>query len=144
LKLHNRLRANEGSRLGDCGAGYAALIQPLGAAGEILRSAPKCLRSSGLGAAPPQEINPLAWFVNTLTNDGGVMPKMEVTRRTADVADDEDDPALEPFLRLLGNEIEAHPERLRGMPVELYRWCMAVVADVEVDADETFDGAICL
>src|SRR5688500_17044810 len=56
------MRATEGSRLGYRGAGYAALIQPPGAAGEILRSAPKCLCSSGLGAAPPsgnQSVGPV-------------------------------------------------------------------------------------
>src|SRR5688572_27164535 len=52
-KIHNRLRATEGSRLGYRGASLAALIQPLGAASEILRSAPKYLRSSRFGAAPP-------------------------------------------------------------------------------------------
>ena len=53
-----------------------------------------------------------------------------------------DDPALEPFLRLLANDIEAHPERLREMPEELYRRWMAVTADVEVDLDEALDGAV--
>lgn len=67
-----------------------------------------------------------------------------IVPRAGAVAEQEDDPALEPFLRLLGNDIEAHPERLRGMPDELYRRWMAVAADVEVDPDETFDGAICL
>jgi antitoxin PrlF len=67
-----------------------------------------------------------------------------IVRRPGAVAAEEDDPALEPFLRLLANDIEAHPERLRGMPEVLYRRWMAVTADVEVDPNETFKGAVCL
>jgi antitoxin PrlF len=68
-----------------------------------------------------------------------------IVRRTGAVAEEEhDDPALEPFLRLLASDIDAHPERLIGMPDELYRSLMAIAADVEVGPDETFDGAVCL
>lgn len=67
-----------------------------------------------------------------------------IVRRAGALTEEEDDPALEPFLRLLAHDIEAHPERLRGMPEELYQGLMAITAGVEVDPDETFDGAICL
>ncbi|HEX5871446.1 MAG TPA: hypothetical protein VFY65_13555, partial [Longimicrobium sp.] len=55
MKLLNRLRATEGSRLGNRGAGHAALIQPPGAAGEILRSAPWLIDSAGAVRRLPQE-----------------------------------------------------------------------------------------
>jgi antitoxin PrlF len=65
-----------------------------------------------------------------------------IVRRAGAVAEEADDPALEPFLRLLANDIEAHPERLRGIPEELYQRLMAITAGVEVCPDETFDGAV--
>jgi antitoxin PrlF len=69
-----------------------------------------------------------------------------IVRRTGvgAVEEEQDDPALEPFLRLLANDIKAHPERLRGIPEELYRRLMAITADVEVDPNETFEGAVYL
>jgi antitoxin PrlF len=57
---------------------------------------------------------------------------------------EEEDPALEPFLRLLANDIEAYPERLRGIPRDMYQRWMAITEGVEVDLDEPFDGAVCL
>lgn len=68
----------------------------------------------------------------------------EAIVRAGAMAGEEDDPALEPFLRLLANDIEAHPERLRGIPEELYQQWMAITVGVEVDPDDTFDGAVCL
>lgn len=70
--------------------------------------------------------------------------EVAIVRRAGTAAEEEDDPALEPFLRLLANDIEAHPERLRGMPEELYQRLMAITAGVEVDPDETIAGAVCL
>lgn len=67
-----------------------------------------------------------------------------IVRRAGAVTEEADDPALEPFLRLLANDIEAHPERLRGIPEELYQQWMEITAGVEVDLDETFDGSIIL
>ena len=67
-----------------------------------------------------------------------------IVRRVPGVHEEEDDPALEPFLRLLAADIEAHPERLRGMPVELYRGILEVIEGVEPDLDDTFQGSIVL
>lgn len=67
-----------------------------------------------------------------------------IIRRAGAVKEEDDDPALEPFLRLLANDIEAHPERLRGIPRDLYQRVMAITAGVEVDTNETFEGAVSL
>ncbi|HEU4882198.1 MAG TPA: type II toxin-antitoxin system PrlF family antitoxin [Longimicrobium sp.] len=67
-----------------------------------------------------------------------------IVRRGGAVMEEDDDPALEPFFRLLASDMEAHPERLRGIPEELYQKWMAITAGVEVDPNETFDGAVCL
>ena len=52
-KLHNILRATEGPRLGGARGRIRARNQPSRSAGEVLRSAPKCVRTVGSGAAPP-------------------------------------------------------------------------------------------
>jgi hypothetical protein len=47
LKIHNRLRATEGSTLGHDGARFGVAIQPVRSAGQILRSAPIDFVSAG-------------------------------------------------------------------------------------------------
>jgi antitoxin PrlF len=56
----------------------------------------------------------------------------------------EDDPALAPFLELLERDVAAHPERLGGMPEELYRRLLAVTEGVEVDLDQPIEGPVAL
>jgi antitoxin PrlF len=85
--------------------------------------------------------DPLIWEIQ---GDEAIVRRAGAVAAEEAEAEAEDDPALEPFLRLLGNDIEAHPERLRGMPEELYRRLMAITADVEVDPNETFEAAVCL
>lgn len=67
-----------------------------------------------------------------------------VRRAPATMMEDEDDPALEPFLRMLAADIEAHPERLRGIPEELYRRWLVASDGVEVDLDEIIEGPVAL
>lgn len=67
-----------------------------------------------------------------------------VVRRAPALEEDHNDPALEPFLRLIAADIEAHPERLRGIPESLYRRWAAVVDDVDVDLGEAIEGPVAL
>jgi antitoxin PrlF len=67
-----------------------------------------------------------------------------VVRRAPVPVEEEDDPALEPFLRLLAANIEAHPERLQGIPEALYRRWAALVEGVEVNLDEPIEGQVAL
>jgi antitoxin PrlF len=67
-----------------------------------------------------------------------------IVRRAPAVAEEEDDPALVPFLQLLANDIAAHPERLRGFPEDLYRRLVAVTEGVEVDPDAPIEGPVAL
>lgn len=67
-----------------------------------------------------------------------------IVRRAPQVVDEEDDPALEPFLRLLAADIEAHPERLQGMPEHLYRSILELTEGVTPDPDDSFEGSIVL
>lgn len=66
-----------------------------------------------------------------------------VARRAPEIYE-EHDPALLPFLQLLERDIAAHPERLRAMPEDLYQRLLAVTDSVEVDLDETIEGAVAL
>ena len=71
----------------------------------------------------------------------------EAVVRRADVAPEEDDPALVPFLRLLERDIAEHPERPGGIPADPYRRWVSVtdVTDgVEVDLDEPIEGTVAL
>ena len=54
------------------------------------------------------------------------------------------DPALAPFLALLGRDITEHPERLRGFPTELLRRIERLAAGVAIDHDAPIDGAVAL
>jgi antitoxin PrlF len=56
----------------------------------------------------------------------------------------EDDPALTPFLELLERDVAGHPERLSGMPEELYRRLLAATEGVEVDLDQPIEGPVSL
>jgi antitoxin PrlF len=67
-----------------------------------------------------------------------------IVRRASAATEEEDDPALEPFLRMLAADIEAHPERLRGIPEDLYRRWASVTEGVPVDLDETLEGPVAL
>jgi antitoxin PrlF len=55
-----------------------------------------------------------------------------------------DDPALAPFLELLERDVAGHPERLQGMPEDLYRRLLAVTEAVEVDLDQPIEGPVAL
>lgn len=67
-----------------------------------------------------------------------------IVRRASAEPEEHDDPALEPFLRLLAADIEAHPERLQGIPDDLYRRWIAVAEGVVVDLDEPIEGPVAL
>lgn len=62
--------------------------------------------------------------------DGTVLlaPKTDVS--------EENDPILEPFLRLLSNDIAKHPERLLPVSAGLFDQINDLTADVDVDLDE--------
>ncbi len=47
----------------------------------------------------------------------------------------EDDPALDKFLSFLAHDIEAHPERVRGLDAVLVRRIRSLVKGVKVDLD---------
>ncbi|VAX06097.1 hypothetical protein MNBD_ALPHA03-2117, partial [hydrothermal vent metagenome] len=49
---------------------------------------------------------------------------------------EENDPMLEPFLRLLSNDIAKHPEKLRPVSVGLFNQINDLTADVDIDLDE--------
>jgi antitoxin PrlF len=67
-----------------------------------------------------------------------------IVRRAAEVAVEEEDPALEPFLRLLAADIEAHPERLHSMPEALSRSVLELIEGVDPDPSDSFEGSIVL
>jgi antitoxin PrlF len=67
-----------------------------------------------------------------------------IVRRASAVEVEEDDPALEPFLRMLAADIEAHPERLQGMPEHLYRGILELTEGVDFDPNDSFEGSIVL
>jgi antitoxin PrlF len=59
-------------------------------------------------------------------------------------AEGDDDPALQPFLALLQNDIAVHPERVRGMPQSLYERILAVTEGVDGTIDEEIEGPVAL
>ena len=54
------------------------------------------------------------------------------------------DPALAPFLALLGQDLTTHPERLRGFPRELVQRLERLSRGVVIDHDARIDGAVAL
>ena len=68
----------------------------------------------------------------------------EAIARRAATGAEEEDPALEPFLELLERDIVTHPERLRGMPENLYRRLLAVTEGMDVGPDEPIEGPVAL
>ena len=54
------------------------------------------------------------------------------------------DPALDPFLALIGQDIAAHPERIRGFPRELLTRIERLTQGVGIDHDGPIDGAVAL
>lgn len=64
--------------------------------------------------------------------------------RKASDRDQEEDPALGPFLDFLEREIEAHPEQLVPATEALVARLRALVADVEVGPDEEIEGPVAL
>jgi antitoxin PrlF len=67
-----------------------------------------------------------------------------IVRRAAAAVEEEDDPALEPFLRLMAADIEAHPERLQSMPEALARSVLKLIEGVDPDPNDSFEGSIVL
>jgi antitoxin PrlF len=67
-----------------------------------------------------------------------------IVRRASAVEVEEDDPALEPFLRMLAADIETHPEHLRGIPECLYRSILELTEGVDFDRNDSFEGSIVL
>jgi antitoxin PrlF len=55
-----------------------------------------------------------------------------------------EDPALDSFLQLLERDITEHPERLRGLPEDLYRRWMALTEGMEGDPDDPIEGPVAL
>jgi antitoxin PrlF len=68
----------------------------------------------------------------------------EAVVRRAEAGPGGDDPALVPFLRLLERDITEHPERLRGIPAELFDRWIEVTGAGEVDPDESIEGPVAL
>lgn len=68
----------------------------------------------------------------------------EAIARRATESEAEQDPALLPFLQLLEHDIAAHPERLRPMPENLHQRLLRVAGTLDVDLDETIEGAVAL
>ena len=54
------------------------------------------------------------------------------------------DPTLAPFLALLGRDIAAHPERLRGFPRELLARAKRLTTRIPINHDAPLDGAVAL
>ncbi len=54
------------------------------------------------------------------------------------------DPALEPFLLLLKQDITARPERLAGFPAELLARIQALTDHVKADHDAAINGVVAL
>ncbi|HEY0014937.1 MAG TPA: type II toxin-antitoxin system PrlF family antitoxin [Longimicrobium sp.] len=67
-----------------------------------------------------------------------------VIARRATESEAEQDPALLPFLRLLEHDVAAHPDRLRTMPEDLRQRLLTVTGGLDVDLDETIEGAVAL
>ena len=59
-------------------------------------------------------------------------------------SDEADSRAVREFLALLLRDIVAHPERLRTMPVPLYRRLLAVTEGVRVSPDDPIEGPVAL
>jgi antitoxin PrlF len=62
----------------------------------------------------------------------------------ADARAEHEDPALQPFLALLGRDLEEHPERLQAFPEELLAVAAEARGRVAVDHDEEIVGAVAL
>lgn len=67
-----------------------------------------------------------------------------IVRRAPVVEAEEDDPALEPFLRMLAADMRAHPERLQGLPEPLYQSILELTEGVDPDVNDSFEGSIVL
>jgi antitoxin PrlF len=57
----------------------------------------------------------------------------------ARVTKTENDPTLKPFLDLLAQDIEHNPQRLQPISTDLIDRIRSLVADVDVDLDESID-----
>ena len=68
----------------------------------------------------------------------------EAVARRAATRDESEDPALEPFLKLLERDIADHPERLSGMPDGLHQRLLAVTDGMDVSPDEPIEGPVAL
>jgi len=85
-----------------------------------------------LGIRPGEDV--LAWEIRG---------SAAIVRRAAE-EQDEEDPALLPFLQLLEQDIAAHPDRLRAIPEGLYRRLLTVTDGLEADSDPIIEGAVAL
>ncbi|MFC3862570.1 type II toxin-antitoxin system PrlF family antitoxin [Deinococcus antarcticus] len=54
-------------------------------------------------------------------------------------ADEEKDPALAPFLALLENDIQDHPEHLQALDRDLHTRLKELTADIEIDLNAPLD-----
>ena len=64
--------------------------------------------------------------------------------RRANVGEETEDPALAPFLQLLERDMSENPERLGGLPEDLYRRWMALTEGMEGDPDDPIEGPVAL
>ena len=55
-----------------------------------------------------------------------------------------EDAAVEAFLEFLQRDLATHPERLDGMPQELYERFLAVTEGLDVNSDVPIDGPVAL
>lgn len=60
--------------------------------------------------------------------------------RAAPKARPKSDPALGPFLKLLANDMKAHPERIKPFRMDLLKRAHDLVGDIAVNLDEPLSG----
>ena len=59
-------------------------------------------------------------------------------------SDPNESTTIEAFLRFLDRDLTMHPERLQGMPSELYQRLFAVTDEVPTSLDEPIEGEVAL
>ncbi len=75
---------------------------------------------------------------------GYIIDGSSVTLVNAATLEDHEDPAIDPFLAFLGNDLVTHPDRLRPLPASLLALAAETRARVHIDHDAPITGAIAL
>jgi antitoxin PrlF len=83
---------------------------------------------------------PVRKFLGLGKNDKiGYILQSDGTVAISRVAQTESDPILKPFLDLLAQDIEHNPQRLQPISADLIDRIRSLVADVDVDLNESID-----